>query len=67
MAEGFKKPFKAVPLNPPPHKRLKGLDELEAPRWSPLKQAEPVNWTLVALGLSIGVSLGLAYLLFSAA
>lgn len=55
----FKKPFKAVPLKP---KRLKGLDELDKPIWSPLRTETPINWGIVAIGLFMGVCLGLAYL-----
>lgn len=55
----FKKPFKAVPIRP---KRLKGLDELNKPLWSQTKSRQPINWILLAVGLFIGVCLGLAYL-----
>lgn len=61
-SEGFKKPFKAVPLQP---KRLRGLDELDAPLWSPPSRLEPINWTFVAVGLFMGVCLGLAYVIWA--
>lgn len=54
----FKKPFKAVPLKP---KRLKGLDELEKPLWTPPPAKNQINWGFVAIGLFIGVCLGLVY------
>lgn len=56
----FKKPFKAVPLKP---KRLRGLDELDKPLWSPPQTKSAINWSLVAIGLFIGICLGLAYVL----
>lgn len=60
--EGFKKPFKAVPLQP---ERLRGLDELDAPLWSHSPSPEPINWTFVAVGLFMGVCLGLAYVIWA--
>lgn len=57
---GFKKPFKAVPLKP---KRLKGLDEHEKPLWSPPRAKQPMPWGLAAIGVFIGICLGLAYVL----
>lgn len=56
----FKQPFKAVPLRP---KRLKGLDELDKPLWTPPQAKPSINWGVAAVGLFIGVCLGLAYLL----
>lgn len=58
---GFKKPFKAVPLNPSAHKRLKGLDEFNHPLWSPPRSSVPFPWLLAGVGLLIGVCGGLAY------
>jgi hypothetical protein len=57
---GFKRPFKAVPLK---SKRLKGLDELNKPLWTPPQAKQPINRGLVAIGLFIGVCLGLAFVL----
>jgi hypothetical protein len=59
----FKKPFKAVPLK---SRRLRGLDELDAPIWTPPRTRSPINWGVVVVGLFIGVCLGLAYVLGSA-
>lgn len=58
--EGFKKPFKAVPLKP----RLKGIDKLDAPLWSPPVTPEQINWAYIAVGLFIGVCSGLAYVIW---
>jgi hypothetical protein len=60
---GFKKPFKAVPLNLEARKRLKGLEEFDRPLWSPPRSAEAFPWVLAGLGLLIGVCGGLAYVL----
>lgn len=57
---GFKKPFKAVPLKP---KRLKGIEEFHDPLWSPPAAKAPINWGIAAIGLLIGVCLGLALVL----
>jgi hypothetical protein len=56
----FKKPFKAVPLK----KRLKGLEEFDSPLWSPPVRPEKINWAYVGVGLFVGVSSGLAYVIW---
>ena len=66
---GFKKPFKAVPIRPAQpaawigRKRLKGLDEVDRPLWSPPRSPVPFPWLLAGVGLLIGVCAGLAYVL----
>jgi hypothetical protein len=55
----FKKPFKAVPLKP---KRLKGLDEFDEPLWRPPRTKRAIDRTVVAIGLFIGICVGLAYI-----
>lgn len=57
---GFKKPFKAVPLK---SKRLKGLDEFDKPLWNPPAAKSAIDWSLVAIGLFIGLCLGMVYIL----
>jgi hypothetical protein len=57
---GFKKPFKAVPLKP---KRLKGLEELDKPLWSPPEKREPISWRIAGVGLFIGICAGLALII----
>jgi len=54
----FKKPFKAVPLR---SKRLKGLDEFDRPLLSFRPDKPAINWIQVAIGLFIGICLGLAW------
>lgn len=60
---GFKKPFKAVPIRP---KRLKGLDELDKPLWSPPLPREQISWRIAGVGLFIGICAGLAIVLSDA-
>ena len=59
----FKKPFKAVPIQP---KRLKGIEEFDKPLVRNSDRTAPINWLLVTIGLLSGACLGLAYLLWLA-
>ena len=59
MAEGFKKPFKAVPLKPKTAKAEAELRDFN----SRSRGGGAVNWTYVAVGLFIGVCIGLAYVI----
>jgi hypothetical protein len=56
--ESFRKAFKAVPLEPKPSK---GLEERDKPGTT-----VPIDWGLAALGVLVGVCVGLAYVLSAA-